>query len=176
MEKVGAGSLRDHVLLSSTAVVQSAANSSPRYRYLGMQGYIYQDCQGQPGCTMPPGTEILHLKCKSSWDCAVFPESDRITGANFNAQGYVNLFPGMSSSRLGYAYSRGDTDGDGLPDAAERVLGTRHDLQDTDGDGVSDGAEYPLSDLPVSDPCDGSLDRCTRPSTYIFDNGFEGGL
>lgn len=175
MEKIGSGSLRDHVLLSDPSVVQSAANSSPRYRYLGLQGYVYQECQGSPGCTVPPGAEILHLKCKSGWDCAVFPESDRLTGANFNGQGYVNLFPGMSNSRLGYAYSRGDFDGDGLPDAAERVLSTRHDLQDTDGDGLTDAQEYPFADIPVSDPCDGPLDRCTRPSTYIFDDGFEGG-
>ncbi len=47
-----------------------------------------------------------------------------------------------------------DTDGDGLSDFAEGIVGTRPDLTDTDSDGVSDGAEVragtnPLDNLPA---------------------------
>jgi hypothetical protein len=35
-----------------------------------------------------------------------------------------------------------DTDGDGLTDAEEAVIGTNPNLADTDGDGVNDGLEY----------------------------------
>jgi hypothetical protein len=52
-----------------------------------------------------------------------------------------------------------DTDGDGLSDAAEVLLGTDPTLADTDGDGVADGQDaFPLdptrSALPSSDPGD----------------------
>lgn len=42
-----------------------------------------------------------------------------------------------------------DTDGDGLRDAAENVLGTNKDKADTDGDGISDGAEVDLGTNPT---------------------------
>ncbi len=48
-----------------------------------------------------------------------------------------------------------DSDGDGLRDAAEYVMGTNKNKPDTDGDGISDGAEVragtnPTDGLPVS--------------------------
>lgn len=45
----------------------------------------------------------------------------------------------------------GDSDGDGLTDVTERVIGTSGVDPDTDGDGISDGAELQLG----SDPLDG---------------------
>ncbi len=49
----------------------------------------------------------------------------------------------------------GDTDGDGLPDVSESVIGTSVDDPDTDDDGVPDGAELrdgtnPLDGLPLA--------------------------
>lgn len=46
-----------------------------------------------------------------------------------------------------------DTDGDGLPDVAERLVGTRSDVADSDGDGTGDGAEVRAG----SNPLDGIL-------------------
>lgn len=46
-----------------------------------------------------------------------------------------------------------DSDGDGLPDVAERIVGTRSDMADTDGDGTGDGAEVRAG----SNPLDGIL-------------------
>jgi hypothetical protein len=44
----------------------------------------------------------------------------------------------------------GDTDGDGLTDLAEEVIGTRPDVSDTDSDGVSDWAEVQQGQDPLS--------------------------
>jgi serine protease len=160
---------RDHVLVVTPAQIQAA--SSAGYRYGGRQGYLYPDCTGQPGCAAPPGTELLHLRCRSSGGrCAVFPQRD---SAQFTGLGYTQNFPGLSHSRLGYAYARGDADSDGLPDAAEYVLGTDPTLPDTDGDGVGDGVEYPFGELPVSDPCNGPLRHRCSLREGIFLNGFE---
>ena len=46
-----------------------------------------------------------------------------------------------------------DTDGDGLTDAQEEVLGTDVNNVDTDGDGLTDGAEFNNGTDPL-DPCD----------------------
>ena len=43
-----------------------------------------------------------------------------------------------------------DTDGDGLTDAEEAVVGTRPDLADSDGDGFSDGQEVAAKTDPLS--------------------------
>ncbi len=46
-----------------------------------------------------------------------------------------------------------DSDGDGIPDQIERVLGTDPDDKDTDGDGVEDGVEWWMGST-VSNPLD----------------------
>jgi len=48
-----------------------------------------------------------------------------------------------------------DSDGDGLTDAEEEVLGTRSDLADTDGDGVDDGDEVAAGTDPLNSDTDG---------------------
>lgn len=51
-----------------------------------------------------------------------------------------------------------DSDGDGLPDSVELLIGTDPNNPDTDGDGISDGDEYYLTGTNPSDPpevCDG---------------------
>ncbi|MCF6301585.1 MAG: hypothetical protein L3J52_10800, partial [Proteobacteria bacterium] len=63
-----------------------------------------------------------------------------------------------------YVYLNQDSDGDGLIDGQEFVLGTDISLADTDGDSTPDGVEYPAAGVPISDP---------RISDVIFANGFE---
>lgn len=73
---------------------------------------------------------------------------------------------------LGYAYPNVDSDGDGLIDGFEYLLGTDPNQVDSDRDGVHDGVEYPQAGVPLSDPC--SAGRCRLD--HLFDDGFESPL
>lgn len=158
------GHSRDFLLLTSAAHVQTATSAG--YQYRGREGYVYQACAPEPVC-IPQGAERLWLKCKiADDDCAVFLERDR---ASFEAQGYNSAYPAGSSMVLGYAYPNEDSDGDGLIDGFEYLLGTDPNHVDSDRDGVSDGVEYPQAGVPKSDPC--STGYC-RPG-FLFEDGFE---
>ena len=158
------GHSRDFLLLTSAAHVQTATNAG--YQYRGREGYVYQACTPEPTC-IPQGAERLWLKCKTADDdCAVFLERDR---AGFEAQGYTSAYPTGSNMVLGYAYPNLDSDGDGLINGFEYLLGTDPNNVDSDNDGVNDGVEYPPAGVPKSDPC--SSGRCNPD--YLFEDGFE---
>lgn len=168
LDKAGPGNSRDHILLTSTSRVQSAAAAG--YTYLGRQGFVYQYCAPSPTCSPPSGVEVLHLKCKTAAnDCAAFLESDRTA---FELAGYTALLSGMPS-QLGYAFPVKDTDGDTLADGGELLLGTAPNIADSDGDGISDGVEYPFAGVQVSDPCVGPNVMCPRSLAHVFGDGFE---
>ncbi len=64
----------------------------------------------------------------------------------------------------------GDQDGDGVPDAEEKTLGTSQNDADSDDDGVPDGAEWNMS-------CDPDLDGATNAADADSDNdGLPDGL
>lgn len=50
-----------------------------------------------------------------------------------------------STSPIGYVFPNIDSDGDGLPDGLERMLGLNRYSNDSDGDGLSDDLEFPVS-------------------------------
>ena len=140
---------RDFLLTTSQAQVQSAVSLTNKYDYHGIQGYIHQTCSPEPAC-IPANAQKLWLKCKvADGDCAVFLENQRTT---FESQGYTSAFL-AGNMLLGYAYPIVDTDGDGLIDAFEDLIGTKPNNVDSDGDGIADGVELPQANLPVSDPC-----------------------
>jgi len=150
MEKTINGNNRNDTYAVSETEIEDFHNNDG-YNYAGIEGYIFPICLSEPGC-VPFGAHKLYRV------------EDTV---NFNHK-LINLPktdpPPPNSTKLGYVYPNIDTDGDGLIDGQEFVLGTSHTVQDTDGDGLNDGFEYPPAGVPFSDPL---------ISDIIFEDGFE---
>ena len=158
---------RDFTLMTTTADIEQARSDGFNLRTI--QGYIYQQCSPEPQC-IPPAAQKFYRECNASIDdCATFLESERAT---FEANGYTTAYPSGSPKLLGYAYSSLDSDGDGLVDGFEYVIGTNPFMADSNGDGTPDGVEFPMAGVPVSDPCLG-VGAFNCPADHIFKNGFQ---
>jgi hypothetical protein len=124
------------------------------YELDGIEGYIYQRCTPEPSCIPAGAVRLYRLYSASRDDYAIFPESQL---AAMQAAGYTSS-PGLNDW-IGYVYPNVDTDGDGLIDGFERLIGTNPSSADSDCDGISDGTEvlnYPYGD-PLGSP------GCTLP-------------
>jgi hypothetical protein len=166
---------RDFLLATTTADIHDAHAAG--YNLRNIQGYIYSRCPTGGTCIVPPGAQKFYRACNTTDDdCATFLQSDKPV---FDAAQYTNAFPG-SETWIGYAYPSIDTDGDGLIDGFEYVIGTRHELPDTDGDNTAkphdkwDGDEFPMVGVALSDPCSGGTYGASRcPADIIFTNAFD---
>lgn len=144
------------------------------YELEGVEGYIYERCDAasEPEC-IPGGAEKIYRYYHANRDdYAIFPESEL---AQWEAQGYTPP-GGALADVLGYAYPNVDSDGDGLIDGWELLIGTDPDTVDSDCDGLGDGEEtlrYRDSGSPeehgFSDPLIGPC------GSDIFEDGFEAG-
>lgn len=130
---------RDHTYTTDAAGL--AAYRSVGYKLDGIEGYIFAKT-----ATVAGTVKLLRRYNPARDDHAIFPESQL---AAMQAEGYTQL---SGSDWLGWVYPNVDSDGDGLINGIEAVLGTNQLGVDTDLDGRWDGVEYPLADPPVSDP------------------------
>lgn len=157
---------RDFLLLTTVEHLETA--HADGYAFRGLQGYVYAPCSPEPGC-IPEGAEKLYRQCHiAEDDCGIFLASER---AMRQSEGYTEAYPAGSDQHIGYAYPNIDSDGDGLIDGFEHIIGTRADLADSDNDGVVDGNEFPLAGISLSDPCEGPNPLCNPD--VLFSGGFE---
>ncbi|MBI5101986.1 MAG: S8 family serine peptidase [Nitrospirae bacterium] len=134
----------DHIYAVDSFEVISFINLG--YQLDGIEGYIYPRSM----TPQPAGTVRLFRKYNSTRDDhAIFPESELATMA---AQGYIE---NEGNEWIGYVYPNADTDGDGLIDGFERLIGTCVGIADTNGDGTPDGTsvmQYSNSTHSYKDP------------------------
>jgi serine protease len=119
----------------------------------GIEGYIFPTCTPEPAC-IPSGAVRLYRRYHPQRDdYAIFPESEL---AQMVSQGYTST--GGANEVIGYVYPNIDSDGDGLIDGFELLVGTNPLVADSDCDGISDGQEilhYPYTD-PLGPGCAGA--------------------
>jgi hypothetical protein len=168
----GGREVDDFLLATTTADIEYAHGHG--YNLRTIQGYVYQPCSPEPNC-IPPGAKRFYRACKvADGDCATFLQSEM---ASFAAAGYTTTFPPTSETAtlLGYAYPATDSDGDGLPDGFEYVVGTNPMRADSDGDRIADADEFPMVGVPAGDPCAGGTGVRYCGADSIFKNGFDAG-
>jgi hypothetical protein len=133
----------DHAYATDQAEID--AYKALGYQLDGIEGYIYSRNE----YPQPEGTVKLYRKFnQSNYDVAIFPESMLSSMAS---KGYTS---NSGYEWIGYAYPNQDSDGDGLIDGYETILGTNSSVRDSDGDGKSDGLE--VNGYPNTDPRDSS--------------------
>ena len=139
---------RDFMLVTSASEIEQAVAQG--YVLRNIQGYI-ADCEVREANNPCKQMQQLYRACKPSInDCAHFLQSNKVA---YEAAGYTQPWLAGGSKIIGYAYGSTDTDGDGLPDGFERVVGTNPNAQYSDGDANIDSQEFPMLYLPYSDPC-----------------------
>ncbi len=122
----------------------------------GIEGYLLATCPAQFGsCNNladPSTPQAVYLRYSASHKSFALLLDSQLSEPQFST--YLPLTNPASSAPLGYAFKNIDTDGDGVIDGAERVLGTNRLIADTDCDGQNDGVEYPtlLMQTTTQDP------------------------
>lgn len=111
--------------------------------------------QVQRGKTANSGRVSLILTPNSRYTIDYYNPVTKEMGMAIGPTGSAGANFTMNAAVMRETTGLSDTDGDGLVDSAEVIVGTSSSQADTDGDGVSDGAELdqgtdPLSDLLVS--------------------------
>ena len=130
----------DHVYTTSQSEV--ADFEEVEHDLDGIEGYIFP--RNTPANHRPGAVRLMRKYNPQRDDHAIFPET--MLSQIISAVDSMN--DGLEW--IGYVYLNEDSDGDGLIDVFERVLGTDIEEPDSDKDGIVDGTE--VNRFPYSDP------------------------
>lgn len=120
------------------------------YQVDGIEGYIFDRCP--PGFTCddfndPASPQSLHRRYSPVDDCFAL-----ILGEQLNQPPFETYTDTVGDSGIGYVFKNVDSDGDGMIDDMEVMLGADPQRADTDGDAMNDGIEAPLTGPFIADP------------------------
>lgn len=129
--------------------VYSSSLSAQGFNDEGIEGYVFA-----PTAAQPPGTLALYRGWLAATESFVLITADELSLPAYSGAQFLThlgwVYPAVKYSPLGTTFI--DSDGDGLPDAFENLIGLDSGNADTDGDGRADGAELPFAAPGVSDP------------------------
>lgn len=171
-----------------------------RYHLDGIEGYLFAQCPPEfasgPGCNGLDGRPMpIYLRSPArfigengtnlqNWALIAGPDLPENNGGAGPWAGYTLCSErqpaGPPCGLLGYAFPNTDSDGDGLIDGEEWLIGTNRLNPDSDSDGYSDGFErdvggavgsgvHSATHFPHSNP----LDANSVPSDLIFKAGVQ---
>jgi subtilisin family serine protease len=116
----------------------------------GIEGYLLATCPAEfAPCTNtadPSIPQAVYLRYSATAKSFALLLASQLSEPQFANYLPIASRP-ASTAPLGYAFKNVDTDGDGLIDGQERLLGTNRLTVDSDCDGLGDGTEYPTLQL-----------------------------
>ena len=115
------------------------------YKFDGAEGFILSSCPAIFGTcnnfSDPTVPQPLYRRYSLPEQSYALILGSQLNNPSFSS--YTSTVPG-SSDVIGYVFSNIDSDGDGLIDGMEVMLGLNPGARDSDGNSVPDGTEYPM--------------------------------
>ena len=151
---------RDHVYVTSVTQVATLIGTDrcpgtpgmQTWKLDGIEGYVLNGCPTGYSCTGsdPSAPQALYRRYSATEESNALLLQTQLTSHPLYGADPLAAGAGL----IGYVFPNIDSDGDGLPDGFERMIGTNRFSADSDCDGLADGVELPVASLqpPFMDP------------------------
>lgn len=138
--------------LSPSTVCADGTGSSANvlFRVDAQEGWVLPSCPSGLDCSDTAAS--ISPKCIYRRTDTASGNTMLLIGGQRSSAAYSAYTTTWNRDCIGYAYENVDSDGDGLPDGAEVVIGTSATAVDSDGDNYNDNIEYPFAGYSLKDP------------------------